>query len=78
MPDFVNAKGRKFPVVVGENPPLINAYFFRVDQVGNVVFIKNGRFYAVPKNKGMDTALIQSIIEGADPYIKSDNTFMYD
>ncbi|RZF62536.1 peroxiredoxin family protein [Sphingobacterium corticibacterium] len=77
VPDVVQAKGWKFPVIVGENPPLINAYFFKVDQVGNVVFIKDGRFYAVPENKGTDTTLIQSIIGGADPYIKSDNTFMY-
>ncbi|NGM60469.1 TlpA family protein disulfide reductase [Sphingobacterium sp. SGG-5] len=65
VPDFIRARQWPLPTVVGDIHPLVNAYFFHRQQVGNVVIIRNGIFYAVPKNKGLDTAQLRALISGA-------------
>lgn len=77
VPGFMQARQWPLPSVVGDIHPLVNAYFFHRQQVGKVVIIRDGIFYAVPSNKGLDIAQLKALIAGTDVRMDMESTALH-
>ncbi|WP_437920013.1 hypothetical protein [Sphingobacterium sp. LRF_L2] len=74
---FIKNRGWRSTAIVGEVHRLLNAYFFREFQLGAVVFIRDGKFFAVPKNKGYREAELTALLDGEDVEYESDLSFAH-
>gem|GEM_PF-2060062 len=61
---FIQQRGWSLPTLIGENYHIVNRHFFNRYQVGGVVMIYQGKLFAIPEDKGHDTAKLRKLLDG--------------
>ncbi|GGC14670.1 hypothetical protein GCM10011386_03010 [Parapedobacter defluvii] len=73
---FMQNRGWQVPAVIGVPGDYLNAYFHHARQVGSVIWIYQGRFYAAPKDKKYPIAELRKLLNG-DPISDIPSTATY-
>ncbi|GGC21147.1 hypothetical protein GCM10011386_11370 [Parapedobacter defluvii] len=61
---FVQHRGWKYPVVIGEGRVLVSRHFFTQQTPGGVVLIKDGKVFSIPSWRSYDAGIIGDILAG--------------
>ncbi|GEM_PF-1770577 len=62
----IGKRGWKSPSLVGDNAILLNDFFFSRSQIGHIIFIRDGKFYACPAEAYADETNLVSLLNGED------------
>ncbi|TJZ63009.1 redoxin domain-containing protein [Sphingobacterium olei] len=64
--DFIESREWDLPAIIGESTNILNAYFFKKEQYGGVVLIKDNKLIAIPETKNLSVDRLKDIVQGTN------------